>query len=74
MSHSTGKSAPGYRNSTSRNSSELRGSSSVTGSAGGTTDVLASSTSTMRSALTEARGVSIATNVASITDIRIWIR
>ena len=74
MSQSTGKSAPGYLNSTSRSSSELRSSSTVTGSAGGTTDDFASSTSTIRSALTEARGVSIATNVASITDIRIWIR
>ena len=33
-----------------------------------------SSTSLMRSALTAARGAITATNVAIITDIRIWIR
>ena len=41
---------------------------------GGTTDDSELSTSAMRSALTDARGVIIATNVASITDIRINMR
>ena len=74
MSQSTGCSAPGYSNETSRSSSELVAPSSVTGFGGAAIDGSASSTSWIRSALTDARGAITATNVASITDIRIWIR
>ena len=48
--------------------------STVTGSAGGTTEVSVSSTSAIRSAHTDARGIMISMNVAIITDIRICIR
>ena len=44
MSQSTGKSAPGYADSTPRNSRELSAASSVTGDAGATIDVSESST------------------------------
>ena len=47
---------------------------SVTGSAGGTTDDCVSSTSTMRSAATAARGSIDTMNVAITTAIRIWMR
>ena len=47
---------------------------SVTGSAGGTTEESVSSTSTIRSAHTAARGIIIIMKVAIITDIRICIR
>ena len=46
----------------------------MTGSAGATTDDSVSSTSSMRSAHTDGAGPITATNVAIITDIRIWIR
>ena len=42
--------------------------------AGGTTEDSVSSTSSIRSAQTAARGASISKKVAIITDIRIWIR
>ena len=45
-----------------------------TGSAGGTTDESVSSTSSMRSAQTAARGTIMNMKVAIMTDIRICIR
>ena len=52
----------------------LRSGRDLTGSAGCATDDSVSSTSSMRSAHTAARGTSMVTNVAIITDIRIWMR
>ncbi len=45
-----------------------------TGRSDGTTEVSVSSTSWIRSAHTEARGTMIITNVAIITEVRIWMR
>ena len=74
MSVSTGSSAPGYANPTSRSSSTPGRSRPVTGDAGTVTDGSVSSTSWIRSAHTAARGMSTAMNVAIITAIRIWAR
>ena len=74
MLHSTGCSAPGYSKATSRSSSELSRPSSVIGFGGAAIDGSAPSTSWIRSALTDARGAMTATKVASITDMRIWMR
>ncbi len=74
MSRSTGAAAPGYWNATSRSSTSAWVSSSVTGRCGGTTDDSVSSTSTIRSAQTAARGTIISMKVAIMTDIRICIR
>ena len=74
MSCSTGALAPGYWNPAPRNSSSPRPVTSVTGSAAGTTDESVSSTSSMRSAQTAARGTIISMKVAIMTAIRICMR
>ena len=48
--------------------------SGVRGADGGTTDGSVSSTSAMRSAATDARGIIMNMKVAIMTDMRIWIR
>ena len=51
-----------------------RSGTSVTGCAGGTTELSVSSTSTMRSPATDARGTIDTRKVDMMTAIRIWIR
>ena len=53
---------------------EAAAAGAAEGSEGGATDVSVSSTSMMRSAETEARGIIVATIVAIITLMRIWMR
>ncbi len=72
---STGCSAPGIVEARRRSNSSAPGvTTSRTGSTGGTTLGSVSSTSWMRSAETEARGIIEITNVAITTDIRICTR
>ncbi len=74
MSFRTASAAPGYWKVTSSNASSPGPTSVVTGSSGGRTEDSVPSTSAIRSALTEARGIIITMKVAIITDIRICIR
>ena len=71
MCLSTGSSAPGYANVTSSKTTVPRCEKVRVASAACTTVLSVDSTSLMRSAETEARGISTNRNVAIITDMRI---
>ena len=72
-SHNTGSSAPGYRNSTSRNSTTPVRCAGSSGAAGSTTLGSVSSTAVMRSAEAAARGTMTMSITAIITLNRICI-
>ena len=74
MSDSTGCTAPGYVNPTPSKSTVPCSRTAVTGSTGGVTEESVSSTSTMRSAATDARGIIDTMNVNMTTATSTWTR